>query len=213
MLMGEEANDRSTRHKIVDKPKLVHSQSSEMLFKVPSQDSKSRMIKNNINCSGYDIEACWRKETPRPQDSWHNEYGGTDSDHASGSRSQSSSPSPIRFENASILTEKGATQDFIPPPSLVSLAGIPSAAAFRRWLESLTQSPAVYCSGAALSSLMSCIVNPGVMPSLNVYIRGAGIHMCPRRLAVHLVQHTASSDHLRNNNSTSLTEDNSSNRL
>jgi hypothetical protein len=121
---------------------------------------------HSVPCSGYDIEACWRKETPRPQDSWHSEYSRADTaGPASGAWSPSSSPSLIRFENSLALSSRAVSQTSIPPLSAVSLASIPSKAALINWLEALSESPNKYCSGAALTSLMPCIVNPGVIPA------------------------------------------------
>ena len=114
------------------------------------RDPHSRALIRAV-CSGYDLEACLKRDSPRLQDSWHSAY----TDASDGGRSSpdvtSVPAAPVDAPSLSLLS------------TLSSDLLLPSRAALRRWLAQLEGCPQVYCSGAALPALQQSIVEPGAL--------------------------------------------------
>jgi hypothetical protein len=110
-------------------------------------------------CRGYDLQACLRKDTPRPQDDWHDEFATTTMISAGHSPSKS-----IDAESTGTLAESSPLRSTLRAASPV--AGASSTQIDRTdflwWLQSVAEQRAVYCSGRFIPALDAKIMNPGV---------------------------------------------------
>ena len=104
------------------------------------------------------MQACLHKDTPRPQDSWHEQYSSTTSMQSANSPEKSLD---LDASGASAVT---ATPLHRAPSPLSAPAAVSSdahKAKVRRWIHAIAECQRVYCSGRYLPGIEASLLNAG----------------------------------------------------
>jgi hypothetical protein len=111
------------------------------------------------SCRGYDLQACLKKDTPRPQDEWHESYGTATAERHIASSVTSVQPSR---QSSPVTSQTGAEAECISGTSRADAMPSALAATFTQWLYEVAEQKIVYCSGKHLQGLEEYIMNSGV---------------------------------------------------